>query len=244
VGKVKEVAPLSSLVLAINDRESGAGILLQNSRLHGILRGTGLGELQVSDVMSDEKVEVGEPVVTSGGDGVYPKGFPVGAVTKIAGDVDGGPFLAIRIKPSANLDRLEEVLVVTKIAEESLPAPGEPTPRRAAEVLAERLPSITKPADNANKTPSTSGVTSAAPTITTETGAKPKSIQNAPGNTKTGSNEGMPDHVAPARKPKATAKPSPSPAPSDLPPTDNTQDPPEKKKSQQPPAADPEKPPR
>src|SRR5215472_8055150 len=67
IGKVKEVAYLSSQVLLINDRESGAGVILEDSRLRGILHGVGLGDLQVSDIMSDEKVDIGEHVVTSGG---------------------------------------------------------------------------------------------------------------------------------------------------------------------------------
>ena len=183
VGKVKEVSAWSSLVLMINDRESGAGVILQNSRLQGILRGVGLGEVQVSDVMSDEKVDLGEQVVTSGGDGVYPKGFPVGTVTKVTGDLDGGPFLAVKIKPAANLDRLEQVLVVTKIAEEAPVASGDATPRRAAEILAERLPSVAKPAgSSAGKTPATVG-SSPVPAATSSPAAptnKPNSPAVAP----------------------------------------------------------------
>src|SRR5215467_888992 len=56
VGKVKDVYRFNSTVLLINDRESGAGVLLQSSRLHGILRGSPQGFLQISDIMSDEKV--------------------------------------------------------------------------------------------------------------------------------------------------------------------------------------------
>src|SRR5262249_38403868 len=81
VGKVKDVFPLSSQVLMITDRDGGAGVILQNSRLQGVMRGTGLGDLLVNDVMSDEKVDVGEQVISSGGDRIFPKGFPVGVVT-------------------------------------------------------------------------------------------------------------------------------------------------------------------
>src|SRR5215467_10758800 len=73
VGKVKEVFPISSQVLLISDHDSGAGVILESSRLQGILKGTSVGELQINDVMSDEKVEPGEHVVTSGGDRIYPK---------------------------------------------------------------------------------------------------------------------------------------------------------------------------
>ena len=80
VGKIKEVFPLSSQVLLINDHDSGAGVILESSRLQGIVKGTSLGELQINDIMSDEKVEPGERVITSGGDRIYPKGYTVGTV--------------------------------------------------------------------------------------------------------------------------------------------------------------------
>ncbi len=145
VGKVKEVFPMSSQVLLINDRDSGAGVVLETSRLQGILKGTSLGELQISDVMSDEKVEPGEHVITSGGDRIYPKGLSVGTVTYSAPDRENDPFLAIKIKPAADLRRLEEVLVITRTAEEPQSVAGETTPMRAADILAQRLPSISRP---------------------------------------------------------------------------------------------------
>lgn len=146
VGKVREVYPLSSQVLLVNDRESGAGVIFPNSRLQGILRGTPFGELRVSDIMSDEKGEVkkGDQLVTSGGDRIYPKGLPVGTVASIDDDSEGGPFLNIGIKPAANLDRLEEVLVVTKMAESQVAAIETAPLHRAVDVLAQRLPSIPK----------------------------------------------------------------------------------------------------
>src|SRR5215472_47947 len=257
VGKVKDVSTWSSLVLMINDRESGAGVILQNSRLRGVLHGVGQGDLQIGDVMSDEKVDVGEPVVTSGGDGVYPKGLPVGTVTKVAGDSEGSPFWLVRIRPAANLDRLEQVLVVTRIAEEAPPVSSDTAPRRAAEILAERLPSISKPADNsANKTPAggTAGSVPQAP------GASAPAAQPKPGTASAtpapqskakaaetpvgGAGAATP---APVRKPKPPPKPSPSPSADNgtAPPADNSQNPPpEPKKDQQHPVPNLEKPPR
>src|SRR5256885_5151821 len=103
VGKVKDVFPLSSQVLLINDHDSGAGVILEHSRLQGIVKGNSLGELQVTGIMSDEQIEAGDHVITSGGDRIYPKGFSVGTVVSAAPDRDNDPFLAIKIKPSADL---------------------------------------------------------------------------------------------------------------------------------------------
>ena len=144
VGKVKEVFPLSSQVLMINDKDSGAGVILQSSRLQGIIKGTNKGELFVSDIMSDEKVEPGEQVITSGGDRIYPKGLTVGTVTNAGVDRESETFLAIKVKPSADLNRLEEVLVITKMEEQAPTVSQEGTRVRAADILAERLPTVPK----------------------------------------------------------------------------------------------------
>ncbi|HEX3154262.1 MAG TPA: rod shape-determining protein MreC, partial [Candidatus Angelobacter sp.] len=153
VGKVKEVFPLSSQVLLINDHDSGAGVILESSRLQGIVKGTSLGELQINDIMSDEKVETGERVITSGGDRIYPKGYTVGSVIGATPDRDNDPFLVIKIKPAADISRLEEVLVITKMSDDSQATASGPAPMRAADILSERLPSIPKVDPNAPKTP-------------------------------------------------------------------------------------------
>src|ERR1051326_6582997 len=163
VGKVKEVFPLSSQVLLINDHDSGAGVILESSRLQGIIKGTPLGELQINDIMSDEKVDPGERVVTSGGDRIYPKGYAVGTVIAATPDRDNDPFLAIKIKPAANLSRRKEVLVITKRAEDTQAGEG-PTPMRAADILSQRLPSVPKQDANAAKSPG--GTTTGAPAAT------------------------------------------------------------------------------
>lgn len=219
VGKIKDVGPLSSQVLLVNDRESGAGVILQGSRLQGILRGTPQGELRVSDVMSDENIQVGEQVITSGGDRIYPKGVPVGTVTSVTPDHDNDPFLAIKIKPAADLARLEEVLIVTKGADDlpsSLTASTNQV--RAADLLAQRLPSVTKPdatsKDTAAKAGSSPNPASAKPSSEKTDSARLASPKPAatptPGTAVplSGKPSATPDTGAAA----ATASPSPKPA--------------------------------
>ena len=155
VGKVKDVFKLSSQVLLINDHDSGAGVILEHSRLQGIVKGTPLGELQINDIMSDEQVEAGEHVITSGGDRIYPKGYSVGTVTASTPDHENDPFLVIKIKPAADLNRLEEVLVITEMSDNSRSVAAGPEPMRAADILSQRLPSVPKVDPNAPKTPGT-----------------------------------------------------------------------------------------
>jgi rod shape-determining protein MreC len=145
VGKVLHVYSSSSLVLLINDQTSGVGAILEKTRLQGILRGTPAGEIALEKVMSDETVPIGELVLTSGGDRIFPKGLPVGRVTKVSPGSD--LFLNIRVKPAISLSRLEEVLVVTKIDERQVESDRSAT-ARAADILAERLPTVPPKPEN------------------------------------------------------------------------------------------------
>ncbi len=140
VGKVLRVYSGSSQVLEINDQSSGVGAILEKSRLQGILQGTASGELLMRYVMSDEKVPPGEVVLTSGGDRIFPKGLPIGTVIQSTPGSD--LFLNIRVKPAANLSRVEEVLVVTRIVEKAPDVTAPEGPQRAADILAQRLPSV------------------------------------------------------------------------------------------------------
>src|SRR5579864_8365152 len=145
VGKVLMVYPSVAQVLLINDQTSGVGALLGKTRLQGVLVGTASGEVTLNGIMSDEQVPVGENVLTSGGDQIFPKGLPVGTVTKVGSGKD--LFLNIRIKPAADLSKLEEVLVLVEKQERQATADSN-VRVRAADILAQRLPSVPdKPAD-------------------------------------------------------------------------------------------------
>ncbi len=145
VGKVLHVYRSTALVLLINDQTSGVGAILEKSRLQGILRGTPAGEVVLEKVMSDESVQAGEQVLTSGGDRIFPKGLPIGTVTRVSPGQE--LFLNIRVKPTANLSKLEEVLVVTKVDEKQI-SPEQTGPVRASDILAERLPTVPPKPEN------------------------------------------------------------------------------------------------
>ncbi|HZR27810.1 MAG TPA: rod shape-determining protein MreC [Terriglobales bacterium] len=139
VGKLKDVFPFTAQVLVMNDASSGVGALLEKSRLHGVVKGNTNGDLILEHVMVDEKVEPGERVLTSGGDRIYPKGLPIGTVAQISSGND--LFLNICLRPAADLNRLEEVLVVTQ---PQLAQADSENPVKAADILAQRLPGVTQ----------------------------------------------------------------------------------------------------
>src|ERR1700686_3222845 len=173
VGKVLRVYRSTSQVLLINDQTSGVGALLDKTRLQGILRGTPTGEAVLEKVMSDETVPAGELVLTSGGDGVFPKGLLVGRVTKVSTGND--LFLNIRVRPAADLSKLEEVLVVTKIDERQT-EPDSSGAARAVDILAERLPTVPAKAETTEKgaaAPAAPASTTVVPNVVPKTAATP-----------------------------------------------------------------------
>ena len=113
VGKVREVFPHSAQVLAINDQTSGAGVILETTRIRGILRGNAAGRLQIVGILDDQRIQPGEKVLTAGGDLIFPRGLPVGVVRRWCRDPDRDSFIDVIVKPAAHLDRLDEVLVIT-----------------------------------------------------------------------------------------------------------------------------------
>jgi rod shape-determining protein MreC len=165
VGKVRDVFPFNAQVLEINDETSGLGIILTQTRLRGILRGNTAGQTEIIDILPDERIHPGEQVVTSGGDNVYPSGLPVGAVERVVNDPERNPYVAVLVRPAVNLSRLDEVLVITE-TKNAIPAAMQQdittSEQKAADILAQRLPSVPPPATvgpdgkpiNANTPPS------------------------------------------------------------------------------------------
>ena len=180
VGKLRDVFPTTSQVLEINDQSSGAGVILENTRMRAILRGTVAGRVQINNLTADSRIKPGETVVTSGGDQVYPRGLKVGTIESIAPDPDHQPYTAIAIRPAVNLDRVEEVLVITG-TQSDLPALTQQDlsaaeAQHAADLSAERLPGIheDQPA-GAPGTPATAPGTPATPSMV----ALPKPLPTA-----------------------------------------------------------------
>ena len=146
VGKLRDVFPTTAEVLEINDQSSGAGVVLASTRIRAILRGTITGRVQIGNLLADSRIQPGEQVLTSGGDQVYPRGLPVGVVESIAPDPEHQPYTAIRVKPAVDLDRVEEVLVITGTQPELTGAAQQDlaaaAAQHASDLNAERLPGI------------------------------------------------------------------------------------------------------
>lgn len=119
VGQVFEVAPSYSKVLLAIAPSSAIDVLLQKSRVRGILKGTGSLTYRLEYILKTVEVEEGDQVVTAGYGGVFPTGLPVGVVSKVI-KKRRGMFHEIEVTPSVDYKTLEHLLVIDKkeIAEE------------------------------------------------------------------------------------------------------------------------------
>jgi rod shape-determining protein MreC len=179
VGKVREVFPHAAQVLVINDQTSGAGVILETTRIRGILRGNAYGQPQIVGILADQRIQPGEKVLTSGGDQIFPRGLPVGVVEKVVRDPERDGFINVLVKPAAHLDRLDEVLVITSTQSRFSPeqqqdladsetlkgaeAAALKEQKKASAIMAERLPGLTDPNASAPGSAATAGSATAQP---------------------------------------------------------------------------------
>jgi rod shape-determining protein MreC len=246
VGKVREVFPHTSQVLEINDQSSGAGVILEQTRIRGILRGNAQGQPQIVGILSDNRIKAGEKVLTAGGDQIFPRGLPAGTVDKVLPDPDRDGFIRVIVRPAARLDRLDEVLVVTdtqpRFSDQQLKdmaqsqdlkgadAAALAEQKKASEIMAERLPGLTDP----NAPPPTAPKTEPqvgpdGQPIPANAAVVPKIIPPAhpdrftPGNAQTPNASGAAQAAPKAKKPVVPKPESDQSSPADTPPASPAQ---------------------
>jgi rod shape-determining protein MreC len=109
VGRIILPTPRASKLQLLIDRNAAAGAMVERSRAQGLIMGTGSG-LRLDYVSGTADVKAGDRVVTSGIDGIYPKGFVIGQIESI--ERGGGEFSGIVVRPAVDFTALESVLVV------------------------------------------------------------------------------------------------------------------------------------
>lgn len=118
VGRVIRTSTWASQVQLITDINSGVAAMIQRSRAQGVVVGEGANICSLKYVTNLEDVAPDDLVVTSGMEGIYPKGIPIGRVVKVKKSAT--LFQQIRVMPAVDLRKLEEVLIILK-ERESLP---------------------------------------------------------------------------------------------------------------------------
>jgi rod shape-determining protein MreC len=110
VGRVVVSSLRAAKVQLLIDRNAAAGAIIERSRAQGVVVGGGDGRLLLEYMSEGFDVTVGDDVVTSGIDGIYPKGLVIGKVDDV--EKSGAAYRRISVRPAVNFSALEEVLVV------------------------------------------------------------------------------------------------------------------------------------
>ena len=109
VGRIILPTSRAAKVQLLIDRDAAAGAVAERSRAQGVVVGTGTS-LRLDHVPGTADIKIGDRVVTSGIEGIYPKGFEIGQIESI--DRRSGEFSAVIIRPAVEFSSLEAVLVV------------------------------------------------------------------------------------------------------------------------------------
>jgi rod shape-determining protein MreC len=111
VGQVVTASYHYSKVMLMVDRSSAIDALVQDNRTRGIVAGETDETCRFKYVLRKAEVNVGDTVVSSGLDGLFPKGLRIGAVKEISKD-EPGIFQDVQVEPFVDFTRLEEVLII------------------------------------------------------------------------------------------------------------------------------------
>ena len=111
VGQVIETTSHYSKVMLVIDRNSAVDALVQRSRARGIIKGESADQCRFEFVLRKHDVQIGDTVIASGLDGVYPKGLRIGRVADIS-QRNADIFYEIAVAPFVDYEKLEEVLVI------------------------------------------------------------------------------------------------------------------------------------
>ncbi len=117
IGQIIRCGATSATVRLITDENSSVSAMVQSSRAQGVLRGSVDGTLRLTRVRTDQMVEVGDTIVTSGLGGVFPKGLPLGTVLSVE-RTSGSLYYDIEVEPLSSAESFEEVLVITSLTED------------------------------------------------------------------------------------------------------------------------------
>ncbi len=112
VGRVVKVTPFTAIVLLITDPNNAVDGLIQRTRDEGIVEGTAEGQARMKYIPLLATLQRGDVIVTSGLTGGFPRGVPLGTITRID-RIEGELFQSAEVVPEVDLHKLEEVLVIT-----------------------------------------------------------------------------------------------------------------------------------
>lgn len=113
VGYILRVFPDYSIVLLNTDRNAVVDVMVQRSRARGLSEGSGANACEIKYLQRTDDVQVGDLVITSGNDEMFPKGIPAGIVSRVL-KKSFGVSQSVEMSPLVDISRVEEVFVILK----------------------------------------------------------------------------------------------------------------------------------
>jgi rod shape-determining protein MreC len=110
-GRIIDVQSTTSKAILVTDPRCTIDVIVQRSRVKGITGGNGADRLILKYVRHEDDIQVGDILISSGLGGIFPKGMAVGEVVRVEKGEDNF-FMDVEVKPSADLKRLEDVLII------------------------------------------------------------------------------------------------------------------------------------
>ncbi len=132
IGQVIQTSPHTARVLLITDHASGVDGLIQDTRVRGVIDGTGESSCEFRFIADSDELNVGDKVVTSGMDGVFPKGLVIGVVSSVEKS-SNGLFREVKVTPNVKFTKLETVMVVTNgtVKDDTVPETATKRPKNS-----------------------------------------------------------------------------------------------------------------
>lgn len=112
VGRIVGVSGRYAKVQLIIDRAASVGVMVERTRRQGVVRGGGGGSLALQFIPLQADLEVGDRVVTAGIDGVYPRGIPVGVVTRA--EPGSELFYEVELMPAVDFGAVDHVYILER----------------------------------------------------------------------------------------------------------------------------------
>ena len=111
IGRLVDVSWHVSKVLLFIDENSNVGAIMQRTRTQGIISGAGPRGLVLKYISKTQDVKEGDVIVSSGMDGIFPKGLMIGQVSHVDRQ-EASLFLKINVAPFVDFSKLEEILIL------------------------------------------------------------------------------------------------------------------------------------
>ena len=113
VGRVVKLGDHAAEILLLTDTNSFIEGIDEQTRVRGIVNGTGFGRLSFLYVLTSALINKGDVLVTGGKDGVFPEGINIGHIVDVKNSPSGWLFKDITVQPEIDINRLDYVMIIT-----------------------------------------------------------------------------------------------------------------------------------